>query len=125
MEFERGITATIRPKHGTVLGIRSNMVVHNTLPITQGHGWKQLGIALIHKKAVVTGCSRVFAAGQRTRVMAKALSSSVASIAATEADKASEAMVAVEQACQAGKQLPNSLRASVKRRLADIDATSD
>jgi hypothetical protein len=123
VEFERGIRATFRPKHGTVLGIRSTEVVHNTSPITRSEGWHQLGIALIHKRAVVTGCDNVFAAGQRTQVIAKALSSSVISIASPEVEKASEVMVAVEKALKKGTLLPQTLRRSVKRQLDEVDGT--
>jgi hypothetical protein len=125
IKFERGITATIRPKHGTVLGMRSTKVTHHTEPITQSNGWQQVGIALVHKQAVVTGCTRVFEAGQRAKVMAKALSSSVASIAESALEKASEVMVAVEKAEQAGTQLPDTLRASVKRKFGDMGNGGD
>lgn len=124
MLFDKGIRATIRPKHGTVLGIRSTEVVHYTSPIICSNGWQQLGIALVHKKGVVTGCERVFAAGQRARVLSKALCSKVTKIATSEAERAGEVMAAVEQARQEGKRLPHALRASVKRQLDDIDGVS-
>eukprot|EP00878_Enallax_costatus_P020403 GHUV01021565.1.p1 GENE.GHUV01021565.1~~GHUV01021565.1.p1 ORF type:complete len:205 (+),score=79.51 GHUV01021565.1:100-714(+) len=102
MQFSRGITARIQPRHGTVVGLPSTLVKHYTQPITEARGYEQIGVALVHSKATVTGCLKVREAGQRASVVAKALGSTLPGRSADTAQQAAESITAM-QLCMAKK----------------------
>lgn len=96
MEFGGGLTIRFQPQHGTVIGLQSARIKHYTDRVIESNGWHQIGVALVHKQATVTGCLKVQALGQRANLISKALGSTSQSRSAAAVQQLGESLAAAE-----------------------------